>query len=78
MPLEGLRAETQPLIERILDVCLDENRETSPLMVGLVSAEPIILNPRAASRIRAKREPGAARSDRAAVSSRPASIEMAV
>ncbi len=62
--LDGSRAESQPLIEKILNVCLDENCETSLSAVGPAPAEPIILNPRAASEIRAKRGAGATRSGR--------------
>lgn len=62
--LDGSRAESQPLIEKILNACLDENRETSPPTVGAASAEQIILDPRAASEIRVKRGAGGRRSGR--------------
>jgi AcrR family transcriptional regulator len=62
--LDGSRAKSQPLIEKILNVCLVENSEGSRSTVGLASAEPIILNPYAAPEIRAKRPGRAVRSGR--------------
>ena len=62
--LNGSRAESQPLIEKLLNVCLDENHETSSSAVGPAPAEPIIFNPRAASEMRARRRAGATRSGR--------------
>ena len=62
--LDGSRAESQPLIEKILDVCLDEDREAGSSTVGPASVEPKILNPRAVSEIRAKRAAATPRSRR--------------
>jgi AcrR family transcriptional regulator len=62
--LDGSRAESQPLIEKILNVCLDEDRETGSSAVGPTPTQPIRLNPQAASAIRAKRGAGATRSGR--------------
>ena len=62
--LDGSRSESQPLIEKLLNVCLHENRGTSSSTVGPAPAEPIILNPRAASETRAKRAARAMRSGR--------------
>jgi AcrR family transcriptional regulator len=62
--LDGSRAESQPLIERIFNVCLDENRETATSTVGPAPAQPINLNPCVTSEVRPKRGTGTARSGR--------------
>ncbi|MGB8277195.1 MAG: TetR family transcriptional regulator [Methylovirgula sp.] len=39
--LDASRAETQPLIEKILDVCLDDSRATVPATAGTAFAEQV-------------------------------------
>ncbi|MCR6732722.1 MAG: TetR family transcriptional regulator [Afipia sp.] len=53
---DGSRAESEPLIERIFSVCLDENRETGSSATGEPAGESTTFKPCAASDVRTHRE----------------------
>jgi AcrR family transcriptional regulator len=53
--LDGSRAESEPLIEEIFNLCLDERSETNPSAVGPASTRRGTRDPRAASGILAGR-----------------------
>lgn len=56
--LDGSREESQPLIEKILSVCLDEIQDTGASTAGTGSVEPTTPKPPPASSGRADREAG--------------------
>lgn len=56
--LDGSREESQPLIEKILNACLEKSRGTGSSMAAAASTEPTTRKPRASSDDRAARGAG--------------------
>ncbi|WP_213773712.1 TetR/AcrR family transcriptional regulator [Bradyrhizobium sp. dw_78] len=65
--LDRSRAESQPLIEKILNMCLDDSGEANPSTVGSAATDRSALDPRVGAGIPARRGAGGGRRVRAAV-----------